>query len=473
VTSFDVRMWAIRKNAGRRRPYEVRWVVERRGHSKSFVTRALADGFRAELLSCAHRGSAFDCVSGLPLSLVPTEETSWLSHAQAYVEMKWPRAAAKSRRSMADALATATAALLEQGKEAPSAALMRETLYGWGFNPSRQLDSAPQEVVNALEWMRRASLPISALADAAVARRVLDTLAVTVSGRAAAATTVRRKRAVLYNALRYAVELELLPANPLDRVQWSAPVVARAIDRRVVVNPEQAEALLAAVANQGRRGPHLRAFFGCLYYGGLRPSEALALRLGDCWLPDEGWGRLELAQSSPQAGVAWTNDGAPRELRSLKRRAQREVRRVPVPPELVALLRSHVDKFGTGPSGRLFRSERGGSLQETAYGTVWRKARLAALTSTQAASPLAARPYDLRHAAVSLWLNAGVPATEVAARAGHSVAVLLSVYAGCLDGEEGVANDRISAALTHARLTRAQDRSQAAMGSSAGQLRDA
>jgi hypothetical protein len=74
---------------------------------------------------------------------------------------------------------------------------------------------------------------------------------------------------------------------------------------------------------------------------------------------------------------------------------------------------------------------------------------------------------------VSLWLNAGVPATEVAARAGHSVAVLLSVYAGCLDGEEGVANDRVSAALTHARLTQAQDRSQAAMGSTAGQLRDA
>jgi len=34
------------------------------------------------------------------------------------------------------------------------------------------------------------------------------------------------------------------------------------------------------------------------------------------------------------------------------------------------------------------------------------------------ASPLAGRPYDLRHAAVSLWLNAGVPATEVAERAG-------------------------------------------------------
>jgi hypothetical protein len=30
------------------------------------------------------------------------------------------------------------------------------------------------------------------------------------------------------------------------------------------------------------------------------------------------------------------------------------------------------------------------------------------------ASPLARRPYDLRHAGVSLALNVGVPATEVA-----------------------------------------------------------
>lgn len=65
----------------------------------------------------------------------------------------------------------------------------------------------------------------------------------------------------------------------------------------------------------------------------------------------------------------------------------------------------------------------------------------------QVASPLARRPYDLRHAAASLWLNAGVPPTEVARRLGHSVAVLLKVYASCIDGEEGGMNDRIGRAL--------------------------
>jgi integrase len=59
----------------------------------------------------------------------------------------------------------------------------------------------------------------------------------------------------------------------------------------------------------------------------------------------------------------------------------------------------------------------------------------------------AARPYDLRHAAVSLWLNGGVAATEVANRAGHSVEVLLRVYAKCIDGGEEAANRRIDEAL--------------------------
>jgi hypothetical protein len=41
-------------------------------------------------------------------------------------------------------------------------------------------------------------------------------------------------------------------------------------------------------------------------------------------------------------------------------------------------------------------------------------ARATALTAAQQRSPLARVPYHLRHAAVSLWLNAGVSATQAA-----------------------------------------------------------
>jgi integrase len=79
----------------------------------------------------------------------------------------------------------------------------------------------------------------------------------------------------------------------------------------------------------------------------------------------------------------------------------------------------------------------------------WRAARRLAFTKEVAAGPLAATPYTLRHACVSTWLNGGVPATQVAEWAGHSVEVLLKVYAKCLDGQDEVARRRVLDALGH------------------------
>lgn len=48
---------------------------------------------------------------------------------------------------------------------------------------------------------------------------------------------------------------------------------------------------------------------------------------------------------------------------------------------------------------------------------------------------------------MSLWLNAGMHAPEVAERAGHTVAILLKIYAKCIDGQQEIANKRIEHAL--------------------------
>ena len=69
------------------------------------------------------------------------------------------------------------------------------------------------------------------------------------NGAAAAAPTVARKRAALFSALQYAVELELLPNNPLKQLKLRRPIVTDSVDRRVVVNHAQARALLTAVRN--------------------------------------------------------------------------------------------------------------------------------------------------------------------------------------------------------------------------------
>ena len=110
-------------------------------------------------------------------------------------------------------------------------------------------------------------------------------------------------------------------------------------------------------------------------------------------------------------------------------------------------LRAHIDEFGVAADGRLFRNERDGILGSTTYSRAWEEARNFAFTPAQVESPLAGRPYDLRHAALSTWLNAGISAAEVSKRAGNSVEVLLRRYAGCLDNQEEFVNRRIERAL--------------------------
>jgi integrase len=106
--------------------------------------------------------------------------------------------------------------------------------------------------------------------------------------------------------------------------------------------------------------------------------------------------------------------------------ADNDTRSVPIPSELVTILQEHIEEFGNPADGRLFRTVTGGMIYDQT--ATWAAARTLALTPEQVASPLAARPYNLRHAAVSLWLNGGSRSREVVNRAGHSVEVLLRVY---------------------------------------------
>ena len=120
---------------------------------------------------------------------------------------------------------------------------------------------------------------------------------------------------------------------------------------------------------------------------------------------------------------------------------------MPTPPPLTRLLRAHLRDFGGAPGGRVFAGVQGGELASITYRRSWAKARRDTLSAAEAASPLAGRVYDLRHACVSTWLNGGITPAQVAEWAGHSVAILLKIYAKCLDGQDAIAKRRIEEAL--------------------------
>jgi integrase len=328
-------------------------------------------------------------------------------------------------------------------------------LTGWAFNKNRRDSPKPVEIERALKWLKVNTVPVSRLNDKSVLREVLEQISLKLDGKQAAAKTVNRKRAVLYNAVEYAVEWKLVTSNRISEVNWTPPKNVRAIDKRIVINHDQAKKLLAAVEaqkvdGQPRRsaGPALVAYFGCMYYSALRPEEVAMLRKQDLQLPEKGWGELVLSEPAPIAGAAWTDDGQRRDRRrQLKQRGEGEVRPVPCPPPLTALLHRHLERFGTAADGRLFRNLTGGEVAESTVGRVWDRARKTALTKDEYESPLAKRPYDLRHACVSTWLAAGVPSTQCAEWAGHSVAVLHQVYAKVIAGLESAAHQRVEQAL--------------------------
>ncbi len=84
-------------------------------------------------------------------------------------------------------------------------------------------------------------------------------------------------------------------------------------------------------------------------------------------------------------------------------------------------------------------------MTSTNYSSVWRQARAAVWgVNPQLAT---ATLYDLRHAAATMMLHAGVPPAEVARRLGHSVDVLTRIYSGVMSGEEARSNELIDTEL--------------------------
>jgi len=447
--SYDVRIWAIEIYRGTKvTTYTVRWKVGPRRWRRSFRIVAQADSFRAELMAAARRGEAFAIETGLPTSWRRDNlAVSWYDFTCSYVDMKWKPASAKYRRAIAQALAAALPAMVKPSAGKPSDFDIRRAVLGWGYN-TRLRAKAPANVQAVFTWLSRNTRPVSDLGRSADARALLETAVTRLDGTRVAATSARRHRAVLFNALQYAVELRLLDTNPVKGLRWTAPRASQAIDPRRVINPGQARALLAAVDAQQPSGPRLVAFFGVMYYCGLRAEEAIMLRTADLRLPaDGGWGEMHVTTTAPDAGTRWTDTGKDRDRRGLKHRGEGEIRTVPIPPPQVRLFRLHLDQYGTSPDGHMFLGVKGAPLATVTYRRAWDRARKAAFDVTEYTSPLARRPYDLRHACLSTWLNGGVAPAQVAEWAGHSVEVLLRTYVRCLDGQHDIAKRRIMETL--------------------------
>lgn len=95
---------------------------------------------------------------------------------------------------MTDALATVTAALMDDRPGQPEVMLLRRALRQYALLPSSRTLPRPADVAAALGWLERASLPLTELEKPRNVRLMLDALTVRLDGTSAAATTIHRMR---------------------------------------------------------------------------------------------------------------------------------------------------------------------------------------------------------------------------------------------------------------------------------------
>lgn len=476
-TTFDVRIWKkIEVYKGKRKTtHTVRWRVGTGEFREPHATAAMADSFRSRLVTATNRGEAFGLTTGRPVSWVEEasneepEATSWFEFVTGYMDTHWTTASASHRKDRAKYLANASVALLDhQAAGQPDVDVAREALRNWALNKVHRDSERPPEIEDALVWLTRHTLPVERLEDPVVAREVLtritSRLPANGGGPLGAKAAVKAKR-ILSHCLDFAVEQGHLKANPVSHhrnptgaIKWRPPKVNNLVDKRSVPNPQQARRLLDAVSSEGRSGHLLRPFFAVMYFAALRPEEAVNLRWSDLTLPEyvwapekddwtasgSEWGEINVQEVAPDVGRRWTDSGRHRDRRPPKGRAENETRPVPCAPKLSRILWEHRKLPQQGPDGLVFFGERGRQLATSTYSKQWRKARVRALTAQEVASPLAKRPYDLRSACVSTWLNSGVPPRQVAEWAGHGLDVLLKIYARILDGSEHESKRRMA-----------------------------
>ena len=81
-----------------------------------------------------------------------------------------------------------TVALVRDRRGAPGPALLRRSLFAWAFTPAPATSPRPPRPPARSAWIAAASVPVTALEEAATIRLALDACARTIAGKPAAAT---------------------------------------------------------------------------------------------------------------------------------------------------------------------------------------------------------------------------------------------------------------------------------------------
>ncbi len=215
------------------------------------------------------------------------------------------------------------------------------------------------------------------------------------------ASTIRTARTIAGLVMESALDAGIVSSNLVRGLK----VPRQVVPAKRALTAEQVELLAVHMPE------HYRALVLVLAYGGLRPSEAMALRRRHL----DDFGQLMVEETLTETG------GRLIERQTTKTGTSRVV---PLPPTVTTALRDHIGLVeGDGPEDRIFRTVTGCQIRLSNFRRDLTKARL------KAGLPEWVTPYTLRHTAASLLAKGGVGVHAAAQMLGHDPAIYLRTYA--------------------------------------------
>lgn len=469
----SVAMWKIQDrrfdSQGRKvpnpsaKPFIVRWRVGTKEFSKAYARlngKSGADAFRALLITARNENERFSPSTGEPLSWQRSED-NFAGFVRRYVFAEWPQWRPNTRRTAVESLERAIVGFVRHNAADPPSGL-RVYLRDHWLNPNSD-GSGDDEA--SRKWVTKWS-PMMDDIDRQLAKDGWEKLTRRKDGRMYAAATSDRRQRALRTCFNWGLRLDIIKSSPLPIADRSLKSKSRArsakqVRSEVLGNEIQICEILAAIVNHQPRSWVLYGTVGTIYHCGLRPFETAGLGPDDVDLPDSGWGTLWVRGGMPAVDPRWFDEDEDKRTGPKGQAWDHPGRVVPIPPWWVAETRT-VLNHAPSVDGVLFSTRNGEPPATSNIWRAWEAAKERTLaprvprkigSSAMMDNPLRRmRVYDLRHACASNWINAGVPLPEVADRLGHSVEMLLSTYAHCIEGGAETANAILEGALGKGRM---------------------
>lgn len=446
------RVWVRDDRVGRRvrkpqRCFDARFRVDGHAFRRTFDQRGWADDYVRTLHEGFASGWPFDPVARRfvdPESLVPDVGPTFFEHARDYINRKWLDWAPASRRNGQRELARAVIELVTD--DAPELTL-EERVHADHYLRAVWLMYPPPDDVDESdraweEWFLQWSLLLRSITDdhLHVFLSRARTGALDGTTRTASASSMQRLRATVRGAFSNAMKRRLIEWDPWTAIDPEQLRDHEQVDPDLVMDPPQ---VLAIAGRCGVIDARYEPFVLAMGQSGLRPSEAINIRRRDLDLTIVDDAAFVVRSSYTPVPERFLLEGETRD-RPLKGRGAKVRRRVPVPRQLALQLASHVQKHvDKDPDAFVFANTEGGRIDLSNFSRdVWNEARADLFPE---GSPLRqVRRHDLRHSAITAWLNAGVPLKTAQIWSGHRTAsTLLDTYLGVMRHDEVLGRSRI------------------------------